>query len=196
MTTESQRKASEAERVLRRARFGAIASTPAARGPVPGRDEKPDAGRVVEDRNVEADRLAGQDLHHQPGGARPAARGAADFVVVGLIAQNAAKPVLRQRQAQELQRSERAGRADGLDIGGVLVHGAARAERIGQRPEVVAAAGGVGGVERLLVGAGAGRRAAERALACDRRRRRRGASASTAARKPAAPLPSTSASAR
>ncbi len=59
------------------------------------------------------------------------------------------------------------GGPDRLHIGGVLVHGAPGAERVGRSPEVVASPRAVGGVESLFVGPRAGRRAAERALARD-----------------------------
>ena len=58
-------------------------------------------------------------------------------------------------------------RADRLHIGRVLVHGAASAKRVGQGAEVVASSCRIGGVKGLLVGSGAGRRAAEGALARD-----------------------------
>ena len=66
------------------------------------RDEKPDAGRVIENRDVEPDRLAGQHLHHQARGSGPATRRASDLVMVRLIAQNAAKSVLGYWQPHEL----------------------------------------------------------------------------------------------
>ena len=87
--------------------------------------------------------------------------------MIGLVAQNAAEPILRKRQTHKLEGSERACGADRLHIGGVLVHRPSGAERVGQSPKVVAASGRVGGVQGLLVGAGASRRAAECALARD-----------------------------
>ena len=87
--------------------------------------------------------------------------------MVGLVAQHAAKAILRDRQPHELQGRQRARRSHRLDVGRVLVHRAARAERVGHRPEVVAAPGAVGGVKGLLVGAGACGRAAEGALGHD-----------------------------
>ena len=81
-----------------------------ARTPRPRRDGPSHLGQdlhnggVVEERDVEADLLLGQHLHHQPRGSRPAARGPSDLVVVGPVAQRAAERVLGQRQAEILQR--------------------------------------------------------------------------------------------
>ena len=87
--------------------------------------------------------------------------------MIGLVAQNRAEPVLGQGEAQELQRGEGARRSDRLDIGDVLVHRAARAKRIRQRVEIVAAAAARSGMKGLLIGAGAGRRAAKHILRGD-----------------------------
>ena len=136
-------------------------------------DEETDGRCVVEYRDVEADRLPRQNLNHQPRRAGPAARRASDLVVIGLVAQSAAEPVLRQGSPMNCSDASARARADRLDIGGVLVHRAAGAERVRQGVEIVAAPGGVGGVQCLLVGARAGRRAAEGALAWRSRRPRR-----------------------
>ena len=87
--------------------------------------------------------------------------------MVGLVAQRPAERVLRQRQAEILQRGHRPRRADRLDIGGVLVHRPAGPDRARHRLEVVAPVRGVRRVQRLLVRAGAGRGAAPGALADD-----------------------------
>ena len=87
--------------------------------------------------------------------------------MIGLVAQYRAEAVLGQGKAQELQRSEGARRSDRFDVGDVLVHRAARAERVRQRVEVVAAAAARSGMKRLLIGAGAGRRAAKHVLRGD-----------------------------
>ncbi len=94
---------------------------------------------AVDHGDAEARRFLGERLDHQARGARPATGGAARLVVVGLVAQRGAEAVVRDRQSHELQRGERAQRADRLDIGGVLVHRAAGAERRGERVEIVAA---------------------------------------------------------
>ena len=108
------------------------AADPARRAPRLGQDLH--GRRVVEDRDAEADRLLGQHLHHQPRGARAAAGGAADLVVVGLVAQRAAErgPAAaagRDTAARPCARE----RADRLDVGGVLVHRAAGADRARHR---------------------------------------------------------------
>ena len=122
---------------------------------------------MVEDRDVEADRFPRQRLNHQTRGARSATRRPADLIVVRLVAQHAAEAILRDRQTHELQGSERARRTHRLHVSRVLVHGAPGAESVGHRPKIVAPPGAIGGVEGLLVGTGARRRATVRALACD-----------------------------
>ena len=54
------------------------------------RDEKSDTRCVVENRDLEPDRLAGQDLNHETRSSRTATRRPADLVMIGLVAQNAA----------------------------------------------------------------------------------------------------------
>ena len=124
---------------------------------------------MVEDRHVEPQRFARQRLHHQSRGARAATRRAADLVVIGLIAQHAAESVERQRQAQELQRRQRARRTYRLDIGGAGVHRAAGGDGCGEGAEIVAVIGAVGRVQCLFVGAGAGGGSAPGALGGDDR---------------------------
>ena len=123
---------------------------------------------MIEDRNLEPYRFLREGLDHQARRARTAARRAAHFVVIRLVAQHAAEPVLRYRQSHELQGRERARRTDGLDIGRVLVHRPAGAESVRHGAKVVAPVRAVGGVQRLLVGSRAGGRAAEGALGRDR----------------------------
>ncbi len=130
-------------------------------------DENAHADRAVDHGNGEPRRLLGERLDHQPRGSRPAAGGAARLVMVGLVAQRGAEAVLGDRQSHELQRGERPQRPDRLDIGGVLVHRAAGAERGGERVKIVAAAAVAGGVQGLLVRAGTGRRAAVNVLRGD-----------------------------
>jgi hypothetical protein len=65
--------------------------------------QKPNARRVIENRDVQADRFPGQHLDHETGGSGSAAGGAAYLVVIGLIAEHAAEPILRDRQTHELQ---------------------------------------------------------------------------------------------
>ena len=150
-------------------------------GPAPGGDrehpdaallrapfhQEPDGGHMIEDRHAQPDRLFRQRLHHEPRRTRATARRTPDLVMVGLIAQRAPEAVLRDRQPHELQGRQRAERTHRFDIGRVLVHRAACAKRVGHRREVIAPPGAVGGMEGLLVRAGAGGRAAERALGHD-----------------------------
>ena len=82
--------------------------------------------------NAETLRFFGEHLDHQARGAWAAAGRTADFIVVGLIAQHRAEAVLGQWQAHVLQTTERAQRACGFDVGGVLVHAATRAQIVGQ----------------------------------------------------------------
>ena len=130
--------------------------------------DDPHARGLVEDRDAQPDRLLRQNLHHQARGARPAACGAAGFVMVGLVAQRPAIGILRQRQAEILQGRHGAARPDRLDIGGILIHRAAGTDGAGHSAVIVAPVGGVGGVQRLLVRAGAGRGSAPGALRQDR----------------------------
>ncbi len=62
-------------------------------------DEDAHANRAVDDGNGEPRRLLGERLDHQSRSARPATRGAARLVVVGLVAQRAAEAVQGDRQA-------------------------------------------------------------------------------------------------
>ena len=66
-------------------------------------DQKPNAGGMIEDWNIQADCFPGQHLDHEARRAGPAAGGAADFVVIGLIPEHAAELILRNRQTHELQ---------------------------------------------------------------------------------------------
>ena len=82
----------------------------------------PNAGRIVEDRNLKPDLFLREGPHHQARGARTATRRPADLIVIRLIPQHTAQPVLGYRQSHELQRREGSRRTHGLDIGRVLVH--------------------------------------------------------------------------
>ena len=167
MTTTSLRNTTSPKGLSSARRFGDIATTPTQRALLARLDQEADAGRVVEDRHVQPDRFFRQHLHHEARRTRAAARRAADLVVVGLIAQHAPEPILRDRQSHELQGRKRARRPHRFDIGRVLVHRAARAERLGHGSVIVALSRAVGGVQGLLVGTGAGGRAAKGALGHD-----------------------------
>ena len=196
MTTASQRKTTSPSGLSARSPLRAPSrARRRARGVAPRLDENAHAGRVVEDRDIEPDRLPGQHLDHEARGARTAARGAADLVMVGLIAQHAAETVLRDRQSHELQGRERARRADRLDIGGVLVHRAAGAERLGQSAKVVARPALLA-VCRVCLSEPEQADVPPKALWVATTTSTSRRFSSTAARSPAAPLPSTSASHR
>ena len=124
------------------------------RAPVPFQQFRSDG--AVHEGHAQTRRLLGQHFHHQPRGAWSAARRAARLVVIGLVSQRGAVAVERDRQAHELQRGESGQGADRLDIGGVLIHRAARAQGFGKRVEIIAARAARGGMQGLFVGAGAG----------------------------------------
>ncbi|MNT37667.1 hypothetical protein D3C72_1738140 [compost metagenome] len=110
-----------------------------------------DDGGMIVKRDIQTDRFIRKHLDHQPRCPRTATGRAADFVVVGLISQRPTQRVLRQGQSEELQRGHHARGADRLDIGGILIHGAAAADGARHCLEVVALIGRVRGVERLFV---------------------------------------------
>ncbi|MNV52193.1 hypothetical protein D3C71_1442740 [compost metagenome] len=118
-------------------------------------------------RDIQTDRFIRKHLDHQPRCAGAATGRPADFVVVGLISQRPAQRVLRQGQPEELQGGHHARRSHRLDIGGILIHGAAAADGARHCLEVVALIGRVRGVERLFVGSGTGGCPTPRALAED-----------------------------
>ena len=81
--------------------------------------------------------------------------------MVGLIAQYRTVAILRQGQAEVLQSGNSANRASGFDVGHISVHRATRAERLRHFGEIVAAMLGAGGMQRLFVRTGKGRRPPE-----------------------------------
>ncbi len=71
--------------------------------------------------------------------------------MIRLIPEHRAQPIERDGQPEILQRRQRAQRSHRFHIGRVFVHGAASAERRGQRDEIIAMAAGRSRMQGLLV---------------------------------------------
>ena len=122
---------------------------------------------MIDDRHIEPDGFSRQRLHHEARGARAAARCAAYLVMVGLIAQHAAQAILRDRQSHELQGA--IARATIPRLRCRPYPRSSRRPRRAPRPWLDSRRPprAVGGMQGLLVGAGAGGRAAKGALGRD-----------------------------
>ena len=103
MTTVSERNTAKPNGLSGVRLFGAISQRAYCSRLRFGSHQKPNACRVIENRDVQADSFPGQHLDHETRGPGTTAGRAAYLVVIGLIAEHAAEPILRNRQTHELQ---------------------------------------------------------------------------------------------
>jgi len=87
-------------------------------------------------------------------GAWSAVGGAAELVMIGLVAEYGTVGIFRQRQTEKLEPGERVDLSDRFDVGDVSFHRAAGTERQRHLREIIAVVLRARGVQSLLVGTG------------------------------------------